>query len=227
MNIKQKWKDAIIDPSNDLSVTDTTGTKLSFKENMARKLSHAMGIVWMGLTLTTIATAALTYNEWSNRMDAIKQGIQNGSIDTTKEAVDSQFFASRGANFKDSFLAVADNFIPSDSKKVSQEDIDNNKTLQSIFKGMNAVYVKKFVAENYKPVTAESVQMEMERDRNLTTTVEMPDIPETEFILEDEKTISKNKLSVPSKDSLSSKIQSRNTEKLNNTHHENVKKAKM
>lgn len=227
MNIKQKWKDAIIDPSSNLSVTNTTGEKLSFKENMARKLSHAMEVVWIGLTLMTISTAALTYNEWSNRMDAIKQGIQNGSIDTTKEAVDSQFFASRGANFKDSFLAVADNFIPSDSKEISQKDIDNNKTLQSIFKGMNEVYVKKFVAENYDPVTAERVKMEMERDSDITTTVDMPQIPEKEFVLEEDNSISKNRLSIPTKESLSSKLQSRNTEKLNIINHDNVKKAKM
>lgn len=102
----QKWTEALNNSDSDLSVSSTNGNKLKIKNDHSMTLNKVLKGLWLSLTILTVTTGALTLNEWTSRMDTIKQGISNGSINTTTEAVDSQFYVNRGANFKDSFLAV-------------------------------------------------------------------------------------------------------------------------
>lgn len=109
MDIKKQWNDAINDSSKSFSITSQKGDKLSIENSGSFTSSKILKTAWLSISLITVSAAALTINEWSNRMDTIKQQIQEGRFENTKEAIDSQFFIKRGANFKDSFLAVADN----------------------------------------------------------------------------------------------------------------------
>lgn len=126
MDIKQQWNDAINDSSKSFSITSHKGDKLSIEDGGAFNSTKILKAAWLSISLITVSVAALTVNEWSDRMDTIKQQIQEGRFDNTKEAIDSQFFVKRGANFKDSFLAVADNiknqftFNNDEKKNISQ-----------------------------------------------------------------------------------------------------------
>jgi len=101
-----KWAEELNSSDSELSVSSTNGNKLKLKNDSSISLNKVLKGLWLSLTILTVTTSALTINEWSSRMDTIKQGIINGTIDTHTEAVDSQFYVNRGANFKDSFLAV-------------------------------------------------------------------------------------------------------------------------
>lgn len=103
--MNEKWKEAIKDNDSTLSISSSSGNKLKIEKGEL-DISGLLKKMWIGLTLLTVATSALTVNEWSSRMDTIKESINSGKISTATEAVDSQFFVNRGANFKDSFLAV-------------------------------------------------------------------------------------------------------------------------
>jgi len=126
MDIKKQWNDAINDSSKSFSITSQKGDKLSIENSGTFNGIQILKAAWLSLSLITVSAAALTVNEWSNRMDTIKQQIQEGRFENTKEVIDSQFFVKRGANFKDSFLAVADNiknqftFNNDEKKNISQ-----------------------------------------------------------------------------------------------------------
>lgn len=123
----QKWTEALNNSDSDLSVSSTNGNKLKIKNDHSMTLSKVLKGLWLSLTILTVTTGALTLNEWSSRMDTIKQGIINGNIDTHKEAVDSQFYVNRGANFKDSLLAVVEKVKNQfeDQKQFSQIEKEN------------------------------------------------------------------------------------------------------
>lgn len=123
----QKWTEALNNSDSDLSVSSTNGNKLKIKNDHSMTLNKVLKGLWLSLTILTVTTGALTLNEWSSRMDTIKQGIINGNIDTHTEAVDSQFYVNRGANFKDSLLAVVEKVKNQfeDQKQFSQIEKEN------------------------------------------------------------------------------------------------------
>lgn len=138
----QKWTEALNNSDSDLSVSSTNGNKLKIKNDHSMTLNKVLKGLWLSLTVLTVTTSALTLNEWTSRMDTIKQGISNGSINTTTEAVDSQFYVNRGANFKDSFLAVVakvkNQFEP--EKELTQAERD--QAMERFFNGFSRVEPK-------------------------------------------------------------------------------------
>lgn len=138
----QKWTEALNNSDSDLSVSSTNGNKLKIKNDHSMTLNKFLKGLWLSLTILTVTTGALTLNEWTSRMDTIKQGISNGSINTTTEAVDSQFYVNRGANFKDSFLAVVakvkNQFEP--EKELTQAERD--QAMERFFNGFSRVEPK-------------------------------------------------------------------------------------
>lgn len=140
--LEEKWKDAISNKSSEFSLTGENGNKTKV-EKKGFEFKKALGAAWMALTIATVAVAGVTFNEWVNRVDNITAGIKSGQIDTTKEAVDVQFYVERGANFQDSFIGVKDRItdkikdalgIEKETPKVSE----NNSLAKNLISFVNS-----------------------------------------------------------------------------------------
>ena len=139
--LNSKWESALENKGSSFSITNDKGDKTTVKKE-GFSFRKALTTAWMALSLTTVAVSALTVHEWMDRMDHIKAGIASGTIDTSKEAVDTVFFVERGANLQDSFIGVKDKIINNIKSAVGMEEpeaqkVENNgmaKNLMSFIK---------------------------------------------------------------------------------------------
>lgn len=138
--LSAKWDFSISDPNSQFSMTGNGGNKETIKKK-GISFKKLLTTAWASLAIATVLTAGLTVNEWKGRVDHINQEIKAGHVDLSKEAIDSKFYVERGANFKDSFLAVKDkvettvadkflSFAKDNGNKEQNVSTDNSKKLK-------------------------------------------------------------------------------------------------